>query len=246
MDQNKQQYTDKVICICPTYNRKLFLPSLIYQFVYQTYPKELLELVILDDSDKPNYDIINSLHKDIRSRIHYMYSSEKNTIGKKRNMLNDIATRLGAKYIACVDDDDYYPKDRIEYSVKALKSSNYLICGSSILNIYDISTKNIHTLGPYINAVYPGHASCGTLMYDVKYLENNSFKDDACMAEESYFLNHFKCNLKQIPISHIMLCISHKSNTVSKNKLLTNANKTNLVIKDIIIDKFLLNFYSSL
>ena len=37
-----------VSVITPTYNRKLFLPMLIHLYQQQTYPKDLMELIILD------------------------------------------------------------------------------------------------------------------------------------------------------------------------------------------------------
>src|SRR3989344_5966623 len=38
-----------VSCITPTYGRQRFLPYLIYQFNYQTYPASRRELIFLDD-----------------------------------------------------------------------------------------------------------------------------------------------------------------------------------------------------
>ena len=58
---NNYNFTDKVIIITPTYNRRKFLPILIYQFIKQTYPKHLLSIIILDDSDVSNQDIIDNL-----------------------------------------------------------------------------------------------------------------------------------------------------------------------------------------
>jgi cellulose synthase/poly-beta-1,6-N-acetylglucosamine synthase-like glycosyltransferase len=47
-----------VSVITPTYNRRLFLPMLIYLYQQQSYPKNLLELIILDDSFESNEDRI--------------------------------------------------------------------------------------------------------------------------------------------------------------------------------------------
>ena len=46
------------VSVCtPTYNRRRFLPFLIKCFQSQTYPKELMEWIIIDDSDESVEDI---------------------------------------------------------------------------------------------------------------------------------------------------------------------------------------------
>ncbi len=72
-----------VSVICPTYNRRQFLPNLIHQFNYQTYPQEYMELIILDDSPESNADIIPS-----QANIKYTHLKEKLILGKKRNLIN--------------------------------------------------------------------------------------------------------------------------------------------------------------
>ena len=53
-----------VSVITPTYNRRKFLPILIHLYQQQTYPKELMELVILDDSPTSNADIVEKHNKN--------------------------------------------------------------------------------------------------------------------------------------------------------------------------------------
>ena len=236
----------KVIIICPTYNRRKFLPNLIYQFSYQTYPKELLTLVILDDSDISNEDIINSLDNDVFIRILYLYDNLKKTIGHKRNILNDIAKSMSCSYIVCFDDDDYYPPNKIEYGVKKLEETRYLICGSSTLPIYYPDLNKIYISGPFLNKIYYGHATNGTLIYHVKYLDTHRYSDLDTIAEEMKFLNNFKISLLQIPHEYVILCIAHNSNTVNKYNLINTAKEFHLKIEDIITNLNLLNFYKNL
>jgi hypothetical protein len=67
-----------VSVICPTYNRRDFLPSLIHQFNYQTYPQKYMELILLDDSPESNADIIPK-----QENIKYTHLPEKLILGKK-------------------------------------------------------------------------------------------------------------------------------------------------------------------
>jgi len=244
--QSPYNFLNKVIIICPTYNRRKFLPNLIYQFCYQTYPKELLSMIILDDSLESNEDLFNLLDNDILARILYIHDKEKKPIGAKRNILNDIAKMMDCTYIVCFDDDDYYPPDRVEYGVRRLEETGYLIAGSSALPVYYPELDKIYLIGPFINKIYYGHATNGTLIYNVKFLDTHRYLDTDTKAEEMKFLNNFRINLLQLSYEHVMLCIAHNSNTVNKYELLKSAKELNLKIEQVIMDTKLLNFYKNI
>lgn len=246
MNVNNNVFTDKVVVVCPTYNRRKFLPSIIYQFSYQTYPESLLHMIILDDSDNSNEDIYNMINNDLKLRITYVYNNERKLLGAKRNILNNMALTHNPKYIACFDDDDYYPPDRISYGVQMLTKNGYLIGGSSTLPVYYTNNKDIYILGPYLNKIHPGHASNGTLIYDVRYLNDNKYDDNAAKSVEIKFLNNFKSRLLQIPYEHVILCISHNTNMVDKNSLSKTGKKVNISISEVIKDKYLLDFFMKL
>lgn len=243
---NNFSFNDKVIIITPTYNRRKFLPILIYQFLKQTYPKHLLSIIILDDSDVSNQDIIDNLENDVKSRILYIYNSEKKTIGHKRNILNDMAKSLDAKYIVCFDDDDYYPINKISYAIYELKRTGYLISGSSAMPIYYTHLKKTYLIGPFINKINYGHASNGTLIYDVKYLDNNRYNDSDTKGEERHFLRNYKLSLLQIPYNYVILCIAHNSNTIDKNGIINTEKLIDINISNIINDTYLLEYYLNL
>ena len=227
-----------VIIVTPTYNRRKFLPYLISYFKHQDYPKDLLKLIILDDSNESNQDLI------LDDRITYIHSNlEKKPIGEKRNILNNLAKNAGAEYIACFDDDDYYPPDKISYSVNRLKESGYKICGSSTLLIYYPHLDQIYLTEPQLNKIYYGHAFNGTLLYHVNYLNNNSYDDKAEKSEETKFLRNFKVMLLQLPYEKTILCVAHNNNTVSKKDLVNYSKLTDINIKDYNLDNL---FYKSL
>jgi len=238
-------FTEKAIIIVPTYNRKQFFPSLIYQFNYQDYPQELLEMIILDDSEISNKDYIDNLSEDIKQRINYIYLSEKKTIGEKRNILNKLALDANASYIICFDDDDYYPSNRVSYAVKEMKETGYSICGSSALLIYYPSLDKIYLNKSRVNKIFYGHAYNGTLAYNKKYALNNRYDNSKKMGEEQSFLKNFQVGLLQLEYDKVMLCIAHNSNTVDKHISINKFEETNLKIDNIINDKYLLNFFKN-
>ena len=168
-----------VSVICPTYNRRKFLPNLIRQFKYQTYEQQYMELIILDDSPVSNEDIIPK-----ESNIKYTYLPEKLMLGKKRNHLNSLAT---GDIIVCFDDDDYYAPERVQHAVHKLEGSNALIAGSSVIHIYYKKINKILEFGPYA----PYHGTNGTMAYRKEYLLNHGYLDDKEKAEEAHFTNNF-------------------------------------------------------
>lgn len=241
-------YTYKVCVICPTYNRRIFIPNLIYQFEYQDYPKDLLTLLIYDDSELSNQDIFDNLDDISRNRIIYIYNNIKKPIGYKRNFLNKLAIQNKADYIVCFDDDDYYPPNKISYSISQLIKHNYNIGGSSIMMIYYLHINKIYRVGPFINKINYGHATNGTLIYHKDYLKYNSYDDNSSFGEESKFLRNFKIPLLQLDHNNTIICIAHDKNTINKDILKNNNNAIELStdISLLIKDNNILNFYKSL
>jgi glycosyltransferase involved in cell wall biosynthesis len=93
-----------VSVLCATYNRQQLIPLVIHQFNNQDYPNDRMELIIIDDSD---YECFFESNQE---NIKYTYLKSKVPIGKKRNMLNDMAS---GEYIVWFDDDDFYTRNRI-------------------------------------------------------------------------------------------------------------------------------------
>ena len=203
-----------VSVICPTYNRRQFLPSLIHQFNYQTYPQDYMELIILDDSAESNADIIPE-----QSNIIYKHLPEKLVLGKKRNELNSMVT---GDIIVCFDDDDYYSPERVAHAVNKLSSSKMQIAGSSTIHIYFSKLDKILQYGPY--AAY--HGTNGTMAYTKEYLKTHRYEDDKFQAEEAFFTNNFSEPMVQLDPHKVMLCIAHDRNTVDKNQFIATGKDT--------------------
>ena len=102
-----------VSVITPTYNRRIFIPQLIKCYKSQTYPKELLEWIVVDDGE----DSVEDLFKDVET-VKYTRINEKMKLGKKKFM-QQLAT---GEILVYMDDDDYYPPDRVTHAVDRLSS----------------------------------------------------------------------------------------------------------------------------
>ena len=112
------------VSVCtPTYNRKKFFPALIECFKKQTYPKSRMEWVIVDDGT----DSVESLVKNVEGVKYIRPTGEKMKLGAKRNYMHKFSK---GDIIVYMDDDDYYPPERVEEAVKKINRESFRIsCG---------------------------------------------------------------------------------------------------------------------
>jgi glycosyltransferase involved in cell wall biosynthesis len=229
-----------VSCICPTYNRRRFLPYLLRMFNAQTYPKDRRELIIVDDSPETNEDIIKQYNTD--KNIRYYHLKEKLELGKKRNYINSL---IKGEYVVCFDDDDYYPPERVAHAITMLQSSKKQIAGSTRISIYYTALDKIYEFGPY----GANHGTNGTFAYHRDYLKNHSYQDDAKMAEEKFFLKDYTEPLVQLDPYKTIICISHACNTFDKHNVIKTGRETGMKLKQVVKgkdEKYLIEFYKSL
>ena len=229
------------VSICtPTYNRRLFIPNLIKCFKAQTYPKELMEWIIIDDGE----DSVEDLFKDVECVKYFRYE-EKMKLGRKRNLMHE---KTKGEIIVYMDDDDYYPPERVNHAVNRLRGNpTALAVGSSVVYIYFNDLDKIFQFGPY----GPMHATAGTFAFKRKLLEQTKYDDEAEMAEEKQFLKNYKIPLAQLDPRKSILCCAHQFNTFDKRKLLIKPNphfvrETSLKPTAFIKDKELLKFYANI
>lgn len=206
-----------VSIITPTYNRRKFLPWLAECIKAQTYPRERMEWLVFDDGTDKVADVLAPFMKDLN--IRYFSSDEKLNIGAKRNRLHREAR---GEILVAMDDDDYYPPERVSHAVMTLLSKKVEICGSSKNHLYFSDDGGIWEIGPY--ASY--HATFGTMAFTKKYTESNACDETVTHAEEVEFTRRYSSPLAQLDPMKVMLVMCHSENTYSKHKLRTNPTPT--------------------
>jgi len=226
------------ISICtPTYNRRPFIPYLKKCILKQDYPLSRIEWIIVDDGIDKIKDLIDDL-----SFIVYLPYNEVLSLGKKRNIMNE---KSKGDFIIYMDDDDYYPPDRISHAVEVLqKNPTYLIAGSSEMHCYFSDIDKIYQFGPYKE----NHATAATFIFRKELLEQTSFSEDAMLAEEKHFLKDYTIPLIQLNTTKTILVLAHIHNTFDKKKLLKKENsgvkESNYSLNNFIKDKKLKTFYT--
>jgi hypothetical protein len=214
-NKNKNK-TKPLVSICtPTFNRRPFIPIMFECFRNQTYPKSRIEWIIVDDGT----DRIEDLIKDANiPQIQYFRIDQKMTLGAKRNYMH---TKANGSIIVYMDDDDYYPPERIEHAVETLQQNPKALCaGSSEIYVYFKHIQTMYKGGPY----GPNHATAGTFAFRRELLDQTKYDEKACLAEEKEFLKNYTIPFAQLDPLKTILVFSHVQNTFDKKKLLETPN----------------------
>lgn len=203
-----------MVSVCtPTFNRRPFIPIMFDCFRNQTYPKSRLEWIIVDDGTDKIQDLIDSANIP---QIKYYPLPEKLSLGEKRNYMHTKAT---GSIIVYMDDDDYYPPERVEHAVDTLTQNKEALCaGSSEIYIYFKHIHQMYQCGPYS----PTHATAGTFAFRSELLKQTRYEDHASIAEEKAFLKNYTIPFVQLDPMKTILVFSHNHNTFDKRKLLEN------------------------
>lgn len=209
-----------VSVITPTYNRRKFIPSLIECFLSQTYPKDRMEWIILDDGPDSVEDLFDALAKTKKvPNLRYVrHDGPKLLIGQKRNRLNALAK---GEIIIAMDDDDFYSPERVSHVVtKFAQNPKHELAGSSEIYMYYTDNQKIYKFGPY----GPTHATNGTMAWRKSYASRHTYDETVTHAEERSFLENYKHPMIQLDPFKVMLVISHSENTFDKKKMREEKN----------------------
>jgi glycosyltransferase involved in cell wall biosynthesis len=236
--KNKAKRVLPFVSLCtPTFNRRPFIPYMIKCFEHQTYPKDRIEWIIIDDGSDPIGDLVSHI-----PQVKYFYYEEKMLLGKKRNLMH---SKCSGDIIVYMDDDDYYPPERISHAVETLKNNpSFLIAGSSEMHIYFDSRNSVFQCGPY----KPYHSTAATFAFKKELLQETKYDDEMALSEENKFTKGYTIPLIQLDTLKSILVFSHKHNSLNKEKLLENPQQTKTIpskytVDDFVKDPVLKQFY---
>ena len=208
-----QNYKPLVSVCTPTFNRRPFIPIMFECFRNQTYPKDRIEWIIVDDGTDKIEDLVKSSGIP---NIKYFALDKKMPLGQKRNYMHKQAK---GSIIVYMDDDDYYPPERVEHAVEKLMANKEALCaGSSEMYIYFKHIRQMVQCGPY----GPNHATAGTFAFKSRLLDDTQYEDHAALAEEKAFLKNYTVPFIQLDPLKTILVFSHIHNTFDKKKMLEN------------------------
>jgi glycosyltransferase involved in cell wall biosynthesis len=205
-----------VSVLIPTYNRRKFLRLIGINLFNTLYPKNKLEVVIMDDGDEPLFinDVeVKSFSQAIGISVNYVYDNTRHLgIGEKRNKLVKLA-----KHKICInmDDDDLYFPQYIPYSVKLLKDNKAGIVGSPEMLFtyphYDFKMSYIRC---------PAKRQCheATFCFTKKHWKQMSGFQKNGNGEGSKMIDYNEKMCVKSNVLECMCCICHNNNTCDKEK----------------------------
>ena len=198
------------VSICtPTFNRRPFFEYTIKCYLHQDYPRDKIEWIIIDDGTDKIEDLVINI-----PGVKYFKYDTKMTLGKKRNLMHE---KSSGDILVYMDDDDYYPPERVSHAVNMLQSHPSALCaGASEIYIYFKHIDKMYQFGPY----GPNHATAGTFAFKRKLLETHKYNENAALAEEKEFLKNYTVPFVQLEPKKTILVFSHRHNTFDKKKLL--------------------------
>jgi glycosyltransferase involved in cell wall biosynthesis len=228
-----------VSILTPTYNRRKFLPWLMAHIRAQTYPRERMEWIVLDDGTDCVRDLVEPFAAECN--LIYLRSESKLNIGEKRNRLHAAAR---GSILVNMDDDDYYPPERVAHAVQTLLAKKVELVGATRNHLFFTDDASIWEVGPY-NA---NHGTFGTMAYTKKYAVSHPCDPTVVYAEEIGFTENYKTPLAQLDPMKVMLVMCHSENTFSKSKLRDSPSpmirKTGLKLRTFIRKAEMREFYS--
>jgi glycosyltransferase involved in cell wall biosynthesis len=219
------------VSICtPTFNRRPFIPYMLKCFEHQTYPKDKIEWIIIDDGTDPIGDLVNHI-----PQIKYFRYETKMTLGSKRNLAHAKST---GDILVYMDDDDYYPPERVSHAVEMLQQNPKALCaGSSEMHIYFKHISQMYKFGPY----GPNHATAATFAFRRELLKQTCYEETAAVSEERHFLKDYTVPFVQLDTIKTILVFSHEHNSFDKKSLLANAPNKYVMPSTKTVDDFIKN-----
>ena len=184
----------------------------------QTY-KHIIEWILVEGSPQEsecleNASKIQGLRDEFNIPIIYIEKKPGEKLGALRNKGNKACS---GDITVVMDDDDYYPSERVSHAVEKLQGSTKLIAGCSDMLIYDYTLEKLCKFKKFSE----NHSVNSCFAWKKKYLENHKHDESKDTGEEPSFTNNFKEPLIQLESNKTIVQSSHSSNTYNKREILT-------------------------
>jgi len=185
----------------------------------QTY-QNIIEWIIVegskDEDAAANIEKINGLKEssDLNFPILYLKKKPGEKLGALRNKGNKACS---GDITVVMDDDDYYPANRVKHAVEQLQASSKLIAGCSAMYIYDYTLEKLCKFKGFGE----NHSINSCFAWKKEYLEKYSHDESKDCGEEPSFTNNFNEPMIQLDPEQTVIQASHTQNTFNKREILT-------------------------
>ena len=185
---NKKQKKIKVDIILPNFNSSDYIRETIKSIIGQTFTN--WKLIIVDDcSDKKTKTILQKFSKNKKIKIFWLKKNKG--AGFCRNLA---IKKSNSPYLAFIDSDDIWKKDKLETQLRFMENNNYLFTYTNY-ETFGKRTKFISPAKEYDFKKFVNDTSIctSTMIIKKNILKNIKFiNSEIC---EDYF---FKCKILKI------------------------------------------------
>ena len=219
-----------VSIIMPIYNEEEYLEQAIKSVKEQKYKN--WELICVDDgSTDKSMDILNK-HKS--NKIKIVELSKNNGTGIARNKALDMAQ---GRYIAYLDADDYYHKEKLKKQVEFMQKNNYAITYTDYAMVYaDNKIKHVKVPGKLNYIEYMKNTMLTTLgiMIDTTKIDKtNLYMENLELAEDTKtWLKILKTGKVVYALKEELGFYRQNKNSKSRNKIKATKAVWNIYMKE--------------
>ena len=231
---------DLITIIIPYYKKRHFLKQTIDSILKQTY-KNYEVILIYDDVDKADLLFVRSTLKKIKN-FKIIVNKKNFGAGNSRNI--GIARSKG-KFIAFLDSDDIWHKDKLKYQIKFMKINKIKFSYTD----YTIVNKNLKVIKiikvpkivKFCNLLFSCQIGLSTVIVSSELLKKNKFSN---LKTQEDFLLWLKLSKKNITMLGINSSFTSWGKT---NHSLSSSVMQKLKDAFLLYNKYLkFNFLSSL
>ena len=215
------------------YKRQASLLLLRDLILAQDYP--LLEWILVEGSPTSeeadaNEAFCKALLLNSDTPIRYIQGCQGAGIGHLRNVANEAA--LGDVRVV-LDDDDYYPPDRVRHAVESLNKSGKQLAGCSKMFLYDYPSERLFQFKSFGK----NHSTFSCMAWTRSY--KGLCDPTARFAEETSFTRGFTEPMVQLHPAKTIVQSSHHGNTYSKKNLLNGTSVQQILTQNTdYLDRF--------
>ena len=183
--ENKKKEKTKIDIILPNYNSSQFIVETVNSIINQTYKN--WKLIIVDDfSDRKTVNILKKISKNKKIKI-FLLKKNKGA-GFCRNYA---IKKSNSPYIAFIDSDDIWKKNKLKNQIKFMKKNNFLF---TYTNYETFGKKYKKIINPskldYSKFIKNTSIATSTMMIKRNTINNIKFTNSK-ICEDYYF----KCRL---------------------------------------------------
>lgn len=208
-----------VSVITPTYNSEKFISETIDSILGQSYTN--LELILIDDASLDSTREVLNTYKKRDPRIVMIFLEKNSGSGIARNRGIEFAR---GKYLAFVDSDDYWHKDKLRIQVDFMRKHGYSFTYTKysfvdesglLVKEYNIAPNQCN----YLRLLIQDCIGCSTVMIDSEKLGKEYMPDLRNRQDWALWLKYVRKSGKAYGLKDPFTNYRLRKGSISSNKL---------------------------